>query len=193
MKIFMAAMMILTMLGCFYHPLGISDEQWGNMTLEEKQEAYKREQQLEEKRLELRAKAQALEKEKAEQRKQENFMPSDSGAMIHHRGGIIGGEGRNAPQMLIVSLGRFAWVDRIDFYAHDNVNQRCEGRLNIKADHYVIARGLDIRKRGKKYSYFVGKKCRNIIFEAAANDEVSISDIDIFGSGTGTQIFLIRE
>ncbi len=193
MKILMAVMMILTMLGCSHHPLGISDEQWTDMTLEEKQDAYKKEQQLEEKRLELRAKAQALEKEKAEQKKQENFISRDSGAMIHHKGGIIGGEGRNDPQMLIVSLGKFAWVDRIDFYAHDNVRHRCEGRLNVKVDHYPIVRGLDIKKRGKKYSCFVGRKCRNIIFEAASNDEVSISDIEIFGSGTGSHIFIIHE
>ncbi len=177
-----AAVIILLMAGCSFHPLGIPDEEWEQMTIEQRHDAYIKQQELTRKRLELEEQEKEIENQKLALERQQNGITAYSDEMLRLNGGIIGGEFYGDREQLVISLGRFVWVDRIDFYAHDNVNRHCNGRLNIQVDHYNIVSNLDIKKRGKKYSYYIGRYCRNIVFEAASMDEVSISDIEIFGT-----------
>ncbi len=181
-KVFITSLLFLIMSACSFHPLGIPDEEWEQMTIEQRHDAYMKQQELTRKRLELEKQRNELENQRLAIERQRVDREECSDEILFLDGGIIGGETMLHRQRLVISLGRLVWVDRIDFYAHDNINHYCNGRLNIKVDHFPIALNLDIKKRGRRYSYSIGRQCRKIVFETASMDEVSISNIEIFGS-----------
>jgi len=98
--------------------------------------------------------------------------------------GCIGGERcQSQGRLLRVPLAS-APIWGIRFRANDDVGPRTRAHLRVRIDHHTLARDLDVAKVGQNYDLMVeGLRGRYLIFEAIANDEVVVEDIEVQYSG----------
>lgn len=74
----------------------------------------------------------------------------------------------------------------IRFRAHDNVGDNSRGHLRVRLDDRVLERDIDVAKNGEWYEVDArGARGRYLIFEAIADDEVVIEEVEI-ETGRGT-------
>ncbi len=110
----------------------------------------------------------------------------DRGWVRYEReGGCIGGDRceRNGERLRVPLYDDTVYGVR--FHAHDDVGNRSRGHLRVSIDARVIAYDIDIAKRGEVYELAVqGMRGRYLEFEALYNDEVVVSDIEVwYGRG----------
>jgi hypothetical protein len=102
-------------------------------------------------------------------------------------GGCIGGdECRKNGTRITVALEQ-APVLGVRFYAKDDIGQRADGKLSVRIDDKQIGFYIDVQRAGKRHELDVdnvfGSK---LVIEAANDDEVDISDIEVlYGRGGG--------
>lgn len=101
-------------------------------------------------------------------------------------GGCIGGElcEQNGDELQIRLDG--LPVDSVRFRAHDDVGAKTGARLRVTIDGQVLAPSIDVQKGGDRYA-FDGKGLRGrlLTFEALADDEVVVEDIEVLYAGGG--------
>ncbi|MFL6237546.1 MAG: hypothetical protein ACJ76N_30780, partial [Thermoanaerobaculia bacterium] len=72
----------------------------------------------------------------------------------------------------------------VRFLAHDNVGPRTRGHLRVRIDRRTLARDIDVLRAGEVYTLQVeGVRGHALIFEAIANDEVVVQDIEVRYAG----------
>jgi hypothetical protein len=98
--------------------------------------------------------------------------------------GCIGGE-RCGDQGRAIHLPlEDASVWGVRFLAHDNVGPRTRGHLRVRIDRRTLARDIDVLRAGEVYTLQVkGVRGHALIFEAIANDEVVVQDIEVQYAG----------
>jgi hypothetical protein len=174
----------LFLLGCSMHPLGISDEEWNQLTPEQKLEAHKQEEANRLERMRLR---QEEEKRRQQEQKRREKLELEqdlaAGMLMQYHPEVvrvIGGKD-NDFQELILSLQRPAYVDKVVFHADDLIGRHHEGKLAVYADGVLIKDRIDIKKRGKWHQVLVARLARNISFRAV-DDEVHVNRVKVYGS-----------
>ncbi|HYH10672.1 MAG TPA: hypothetical protein VEK11_26750 [Thermoanaerobaculia bacterium] len=71
-------------------------------------------------------------------------------------------------------------VVSVRFRAHDQVGQKADGALRVKIDGNTIDEYIDVPRRGEVFTLDVDElRGRFLVFEAANDDEVEISDIAV--------------
>ena len=71
-------------------------------------------------------------------------------------------------------------VVSVRFKAHDQVGQKADGALRVKIDGNTIDEYIDVPRRGELFTLDVDElRGRFLVFEAANDDEVEISDIAV--------------
>ena len=75
----------------------------------------------------------------------------------------------------------------VRFYAHDNVGQRADGRLNVRIDSTTIGSYIDVQRNGKRHDLEVDSVSgTRLVIETSTNDEVEISEVEVlYGRRTG--------
>lgn len=76
-------------------------------------------------------------------------------------------------------------VVAIRFFAHDQIGTKADGALRVKVDGNVVESYIDIPRKGEVFTIDVDElRGRNVVFEAASNDEVEIRDVAVlYASG----------
>lgn len=98
--------------------------------------------------------------------------------------GCIGGERCSDQGRAIRVTLEDAPVWGVRFLAHDNVGPRTKGHLRVRIDRRTLARDIDVPRAGEVYTLQVeGVRGHTLIFEAIANDEVVVQDIEVQYSG----------
>ncbi|HEV7767066.1 MAG TPA: hypothetical protein VGQ76_18845 [Thermoanaerobaculia bacterium] len=111
-------------------------------------------------------------------------------------GGCIGGdECRKNGKRITIALEEAA-VLGIRFYAKDDIGQRADGKLSVSIDDTQVGFRIDVQRAGKRHELDVDNLFgRKLIIEAASDDEVDVSDIQVLygrrgrpggGSGSGS-------
>src|SRR5262245_25502501 len=68
----------------------------------------------------------------------------------------------------------------VRFHAHDQIGTKAEGILRVKIDGNTVEGHLDIPRKGESFTVDVDELTgRYLVFEAANDDEVEISDIAV--------------
>lgn len=68
----------------------------------------------------------------------------------------------------------------IRFHAHDQIGTKAEGVLRVKIDGNVVESYIDVPRKGEVFTIDVEElRGRNVVFEAANNDEVEITDVAV--------------
>lgn len=166
---------------CATHPLGMSDEEWSQLTPEQRLEARKQDEQnkLERERVRLEEKQQ---REEAQLRQD----IADGMILSFHpeRSYCMGGDkcGRDSFGELILSMKRMAEVDKILFLADDNIGSKRDGKVSVYADDTLVAADIDVKAYGEWLQILVGRPARNITLRAQGDDEVNIHQVKVFGS-----------
>lgn len=71
-------------------------------------------------------------------------------------------------------------VIAVRFRAHDQLGQKADGSLRVKIDGNVVRSAIDIPRRGEVFTLEVDElRGRYLVFEAATDDEVEISDVAV--------------
>lgn len=173
-------LVFLFLAACATHPLGMSDEEWDRLTPEQRLEARKQDEQNQLER-------QKMRREEERRREEDQLKRDAANGMIvffnPERPYCIGGDKwyRESFDELILSMRRMAEVDRVLFYADDNIGSRHEGKLSVYADNVCVARDIDVKKRGKWHQVLVGRPARNITLRGQTGDEINIHQVKIFG------------
>jgi hypothetical protein len=77
-------------------------------------------------------------------------------------------------------------VISVSFRAHDNIGEKADGALRVKIDGNTIRGYLDIPRRGETFTLDVDELLgRSLIFEAANDDEVEISNVNVIYATRG--------
>lgn len=95
--------------------------------------------------------------------------------------GCVGGDGCRERRL------RVALEDRpilaVRFTAHDSIGAKADGALRVKIDGNTVRGFLDIPRRGETFTLDVDElRGRYLVFEAANDDEVEISEIAVLYS-----------
>ena len=94
--------------------------------------------------------------------------------------GCIGGQQcrRNGTRITIALEN--APVLGVRFFAHDNIGQRADGKLNVKIDNHSIASYVDIHRDGRVHEFTVDRIVGDrLVIETASDDEVEVRDIEV--------------
>lgn len=68
----------------------------------------------------------------------------------------------------------------VRFRAHDAIGTRAEGKLNVEIDSESVAYYEDVPRDGRLFEYDLpGVPARKLTIEAATDDEVNVSDIEV--------------
>jgi hypothetical protein len=98
--------------------------------------------------------------------------------------GCIGGERCSDQGRAIHVPLEDAPIWGVRFLAHDNVGPRTKGHLRVRIDRRTLARDIDVPRAGEVYTLQVdGVRGHTLVFEAIANDEVVVQDIEVQYSG----------
>jgi hypothetical protein len=94
--------------------------------------------------------------------------------------GCIGGQDcRRNGNRITIGLERLPVVG-VRFFAHDNIGQRADGKLNVKIDNHFVASYVDIRRDGRVHEFTVDRVYGDrLVIETANDDEVEIRDIEV--------------
>ncbi|WP_319759144.1 hypothetical protein [Maridesulfovibrio sp.] len=179
--------LLMLLAACASHPLDMSDDEWGALTLQQKLEA--REKQAE---LDLKARELAVEQEKRrnEERRiarvKEREADIANGLIVEFypaKAACIGGDKCRPRDVneIIIPLHGLCAIDVVHIYADDRVGNRHDGVLEVMADHYRLER-VDISKRSKWYQVFAGRRARNVVLKTVTDDEVQVYWVKVFGS-----------
>ena len=99
--------------------------------------------------------------------------------------GCIGGaQCRQNGRRITVALDG-APVLGVRFNAHDNIGTRADGKLTVRIDDTTVASYVDVQRNGSRHEFDVdGIRGRRLVIEAANDDEVEVSDIEVlYGRG----------
>ncbi|HEX2061088.1 MAG TPA: hypothetical protein VHK90_10130, partial [Thermoanaerobaculia bacterium] len=95
--------------------------------------------------------------------------------------GCIGGSTCREKRLRVELLDRP--VVAVRFRAHDQIGSKAVGALRVKIDGNTIESRLDIPRRGEVFTLDVDElRGRYLVFEAANDDEVEISEISVLYS-----------
>lgn len=177
--------------GCASHPLGMSDEEWSALTPEQQLEARKQDELL-------KIERERLRQEEVQRRKEAQLQEDIANGMIFQflpdAPYCMGGDRcpKGSFDELILSLHKLAEVDRIVFYADDNLGSKHDGLVSVLADTVLVSEKIDIKRVGAWHQVLVARPARNITIRPIGDDEVRISQVKVFGSwATGEQHYLI--
>ena len=98
----------------------------------------------------------------------------------YYEHGCIGGQQcrRNGTRITIALEN--APVLGVRFFAHDNIGQRADGKLNVKIDNHSIASYVDIHRDGRVHEFTVDRIVGDrLVIETASDDEVEVRDIEV--------------
>lgn len=71
-------------------------------------------------------------------------------------------------------------VAAVRFYAHDDVGETHRGRLRVRLDHHLLARELEIPRRGAVFELdAVGLSGHDLHIELLGDDEVVVEDPEV--------------
>src|SRR5688500_19005939 len=71
----------------------------------------------------------------------------------------------------------------VRFIAHDQIGAKAEGVLRVKIDGNTVDEYIDIPRKGQVFTVDVDELSgRYLVFEAATDDEVQVSDISVLYS-----------
>src|SRR5262249_31697435 len=93
--------------------------------------------------------------------------------------GCIGGsECRQNGKRITIALDS-APVIGVRFFAHDNIGQRADGKLNVRIDSHYVASYIDIQRSGRVHEFDVDRiRGDKLVIEVATDDEVEVRDIE---------------
>ncbi|WP_419783949.1 hypothetical protein [Maridesulfovibrio sp.] len=182
--------LLVCIAACASHPLGFSDDEWAELTPQQKLEAKEKQAVLD-----LKARELALEREKRYQeekrleRQRERQADIANGLIAEFspdRYACFGGEKcRNRRDgdvnELIIPLHGLSNVDYLQIYADDRVGNKHEGLMSVNADRFKV-QTLDLSKKTKSYQVFIGRTARNIVLRAETDDEIRVFRVKVFGS-----------
>ena len=78
-------------------------------------------------------------------------------------------------------------VREVRFYAHDAVGPQSRGRLRVRLDGELLARELEIPRRGAVLRLdAVGLRGRELIFEVVGSEEVVLEDVEVLYGPAGS-------
>lgn len=106
--------------------------------------------------------------------------PAEEWLPYPHASGCYGGElcGGNGEGAVVRLAPRP--VTAIRFYAHDEVGESRRGRLRVRIDHHLLARELEISRRGAVMELDgVGLSGRDLHIEALGDEEVVVEDLEV--------------
>jgi hypothetical protein len=94
--------------------------------------------------------------------------------------GCIGGEQcRQNGKRITIAL-EDAPVIGVRFFAHDNIGQRADGKLNVRVDNHSVASFVDIQRNGRVHEFDVDRvRGDKLVIETASDDEVEVRDIEV--------------
>jgi hypothetical protein len=94
--------------------------------------------------------------------------------------GCIGGQQcRQNGRRITIALDN-APVLGVRFFAHDNIGQRADGKLNVKIDDKFIASFVDVHRDGRVHEFTVDRIAGDrLVIETASDDEVEVRDIEV--------------
>src|SRR5947207_7625309 len=94
--------------------------------------------------------------------------------------GCIGGaECRQNGKRITIAL-ESAPVTGVRFFAHDNIGQRADGKLNVRIDGTSIASYIDVQRNGRVHEFDVDHlRGDKLVIEVANDDEVEVRDIEV--------------
>lgn len=97
-------------------------------------------------------------------------------------GECIGGEKCGRGNSLVMNFGgyRGEYVERIEFYAHDDIGDSKEGAVAVYADGRMVSSYIDILKRGSTHSVSIRDNVRTIEIRPVTDDEVKINSVTAF-------------
>lgn len=184
------SVLILCMAACSTHPLGFSDDEWAQLTSQQKIEAKEKQAALD-----LKARELAIEREKRyyeekrleRQREKQADVANGMIAEFYPDGyACFGGDKcRNRRDReineFIIPLHGLSNVDYLQIYADDRVGNKHEGLMGVSADRFKI-QSIDLSKKTKWYQVFVGRTARNIVLRAETDDEIRVFRVKVFGS-----------
>ena len=82
----------------------------------------------------------------------------------------------------------------VRFHAHDDVGQKADGKLRVRIDGTTVRDYIDIPRRGETFTVDVDElRGRNLVFEAASDDEVMIDAIEVLYSREDTMRRIPRD
>ncbi len=184
-------LLLLVLLGCSSRPLGLSDQEWAELSAQQKIEAKEKQDAIDLEKQKLVAERERVYLEqKKQQRKQELEQDIAKGliAEFHPTNYVcFGGDKcrrRNDEEKrneVVISLRALTNIDYIQIYADDRYGNKHDGVLGVNADHYRIE-SLDLSKRTKWYQVFVGRAARNLVLKAETDDEIRLFRVKVFGS-----------
>jgi hypothetical protein len=75
----------------------------------------------------------------------------------------------------------------VRFYAKDDIGTRADGRLRVRIDDTTVNSYIDVQRAGKRHDIDVDSIVgTRLVIEAATNDEVDVSDIEVlYGRRSG--------
>lgn len=177
---------LMLLLGaCAHYPLNMSETEWNRLTPEQQLEARKQQAAMDKERAIEREKARlAREARQVEEARIQRERDVRDG-MVHQFGAVCIGGSRcpdSEKKQHIYSLHRFAFVDKIEFAAHDNIGNKHGATIAVQADDCLIEKSIDIKRAGSVHTIFVGKVARNILVTIQNDDEVMLEYLKVFGT-----------
>ena len=95
------------------------------------------------------------------------------------RGCIGGQQCRQNGRRITVALENLPVIG-VRFFAHDNIGQRADGKLNVKIDNHSIASYVDVQRNGRVHEFTVDRVYgERLVIETANDDEVEVRDIEV--------------
>src|SRR5207244_9540701 len=68
----------------------------------------------------------------------------------------------------------------IDFFAHDSIGRRADGKLMVRIDSNSIASYIDVQRNGRLHEFDVDHlRGDKLVIEVANEDEVEVRDIEV--------------
>lgn len=182
--ILIATVSLLLFAGCAHYPLNMSEDEWHRLSPQQQYEARQQQAVLDAQAAERREKAR-LEQEarEAEQARLQHERDIANGMTSRFETICIGGSRcpGDDKKSHVFGLGQFTFVDKITFHAHDSVGKKHNATIAVYADQHLVADSIDIKRRGKDHTIFVGAVARNIVIKVRNDDEVYIENLKVFG------------
>ncbi len=197
-RLIILALLATTLVACAHFPLGMSEAEWNRLSTEQQLDARKEQAALDQERALAREKArQEREAREAEQERLQYERDVARGMIAQFDEVCMGGS--RCPdrdkKMHIYSLREFAYVDKVELTAHDNVGNKHGATLALYADNQLIVENLDIKRNGSTQTIFVGAVARNILLKVRNDDEVKVQQLKVFGQSlaSGTTQIIVRQ
>lgn len=83
---------------------------------------------------------------------------------------------------LVIPLKQSVFVNRIEFYADDNIGSSANAEVSVFVDNEPVAEDIDIKREGKLHVVKVDQYAQEIRIKPANDDETNIHEVRVYGT-----------